>query len=549
MIADRQARIDRAGRVARAIVQFAIVAGGCAVSPFWAAAAAQHRLVALPLNDPAYVQLEALDRAGCAIARVSAYRPYLVGLIRTALDSAARDPRCAGMFLDDLRSRWSAPDSAVERVRAGAAVTVAGTGLSRGEFRPLWQDVRATTDGTPAGTVTARGRLTYEGGPRFAAVAEVVAGTHRRGETTIKQRALRNTAGYVDAGDAYLTGQIGPLVVSFGRMPEAWFGDERESVILSANGPPLDRILLEAHWRRFEVRGFAASLDEVVLTSAQDSIGPVLPQRWFRTLVGHALTWRPRPALEFSLGETAVLTRGSRTFDLSYENPIIPYLFTQNDSARQSADNRDNLSVFAATQLRLGAALVRAELLIDELQIDAADRARIDDQLAWRVRVTTPLALLSLPAIIGVDYRRVGTYTYMRGFYTEVYQNVDRPLGSELGPDADLLRGTGELWLNGKVRLSGSAGLWRHGAVRIDRRPGLRASAEGKTASFPSERPGRPEVQRGLLADASLQFLDFRLPITIRLETARLTNANNQSAPAALYVRAQLIGTYAFRYP
>jgi hypothetical protein len=66
---------------------------------------------------------------------------------------------------------------------------------------------------------------------------------------------------------------------------------------------------------------------------------------------------------------------------------------------------------------------------------------------------------------------------------------------------------------------------------------------------FPSTRPERPVVQRAFLADAAVQFLDVRLPITIRLEAANITNVNNQPGPAALYVRTQLIGSYAFRYP
>jgi capsule assembly protein Wzi len=545
----QQTMSDRVSRRHAGAVLAIVTASGIAI---WAQPVlAQHRLVALPLNDPAYVQLEALDRSGCGVARVSPYRPYLVGLIRSALDSAVRDARCAGALLDDLRARFGVPDSSTqERLRTGAAITIAGTGLSRGEFRPLWNDVRPTSEGSPPGTVTARGRATFEGGPRLVAVAEVIAGSHRRGETTIRQRSFRNTSGYIDASDAYLTGQLGPVVFSFGRMPEAWYGDDRESVILSANGPPLDRLLLEAHWRRAEVRGFMASLDEVLLTDAQDSIGTgIAAQRWFRYLVGHAVTWRPRPALEFTLGETAVLTRGARTFDLAYMNPIIPFIFTGNDSVRQSADNRDNLAVFGATQLRLGPAKVRGELLVDELQVDAADRDSFADRFAWRVRGTVPVPL-RLPAIVGAEYRRIGTYTYVRGFYSEAYQQFGRPLGSELGPDSDMLRGLAELWLAGKVRVSGSAGLWRHGAIRLDRRPGLKLLSNGyKTGSFPSSRPERPVVQRALLADAAVQFLDVHLPITIRIEAANITNVNNQPSPAALYVRTQLTGTYAFRYP
>jgi hypothetical protein len=44
-------------------------------------------------------------------------------------------------------------------------------------------------------------------------------------------------------------------------------------------------------------------------------------------------------------------------------------------------------------------------------------------------------------------------------------------------------------------------------------------------------------------------LLRLTTPVRLRIEFARIENANNLPAPAALYVRAHLTGTYAFRYP
>ena len=44
------------------------------------AAGAQYGLVTLPMADPAYIQLTALEHLGCAAARVSVDRPYEVRL-------------------------------------------------------------------------------------------------------------------------------------------------------------------------------------------------------------------------------------------------------------------------------------------------------------------------------------------------------------------------------------------------------------------------------------------------------------------------------------
>jgi hypothetical protein len=510
-------------------------------------AAAQPGLVALPIDDPAYVQLEALYRSGCEPARVSAYRPYQVRLVRAALDSAAADPRCAGRILDAVRERFAADSTSAARFRWGGALTVAGTALGRGEIRPLWEDVRPTGEGEPAGTVTGRARATYGDSNRYAVVAEIVAGTHRRNQPQVRQKALRNTSGYVDGGDAYVAARFGPFVASVGRLGEAWLGSGRESLILSAHGPPLDRVQLTAHWSRVEGRAFFATIDDVVLTVLEDSISPeIAPVRRYRTLVGHALTWRPLRWLELSAGETALITRGSRVVDLAYVNPFVPFLFTQNDSSRTGAEQEDNLLVFGSAVARLGNVLLSGELVVDELQIDSEDRERFNDQLAWALRAVAPLPT-PVPAMLGAEYTRVGTFTYLRQPYSVAYQHFGRPLGSELGPDTDIARVTGELWPHGKARVAASVGLWRRGALRIGDRPGRSANAGRRP--FPSTEPERPNVQSGLLADASVRLLDVRLPITIRIEAANIQNVNNLPESPALYVRAHLAGTYAFRYP
>jgi hypothetical protein len=147
-----------------------------------------------------------------------------------------------------------------------------------------------------------------------------------------------------------------------------------------------------------------------------------------------------------------------------------------------------------------------------------------------------------------VEYRRADSFTYRRGLYSEVYQQFDRPLGSELGPDADLARGSAELWPSARIRLSASAGLWRHGGVRLDTRPAESATQAGR-GPYPRVTAARPAVQRSLVGDAAVQLLSTVLPLTLRLESARIDNVNNQFAPAALYVRAQFLASYAFRYP
>jgi hypothetical protein len=537
---------------------------------------AQHALVSLPLDDPAHVQLRALERGGCAAARVAPFRPYLVGRVRTAVRHAQGEARCRGPILDLLVSRFRvdsvavadsvpardtlsgvAPDLAAAvavkgeaeqrhpQSGVGAAVTLRLTGHGEGEFRPLWRGVQRIEDGTPPAVALLRVRGTVDGGERLVGVVEAYGQTHRRNDPQIRGRVLRRTTGVVDFGDAYVNGQIGPLVLSLGRAREAWLGDGAESIALSAHGPPLDRLLVTGAWRKVEARAVVASLDDIELTPELDSlVEGTPPTRVYRWLIAHALAIRPTPSLEFTLGESAILTRQVRALELSYFNPTLVYQLAQNDSGRLARE-QDNLAIFGGMRWRRGPAAFEGEVFIDDLQLDKADG--VPNQLAWRLAATMGLPL-GLPANAGIEYRRIDNYAYMRGLYSEVHQQYDRPLGSELGPGSDLFEGSAELWTGPIVRFGARLGVWRQGALRIDERPGQRASGNADVG-FPRTFPDRPQVQRALLGTIEADFLHMSFPLRARLEFARIEHAANQPAPTALYLRAHLTGTYAFRYP
>ena len=542
-----------------------------------ASADAQHPLVTLPLDDPAHTQLRALERGGCGAARVAPFRPYLVGRVRQALVRARGESACRGEMLDALIARFKpdtleqlppvpsdslsgvAPDLAAavaarEREAElqpesgiGAALTLRLTGLGEGDFRPYWRGVQRIEDGTPPAVAILRVRGTFAGGERLVGVIEAYGQTHRRNDPQVRGRRLRRTSGIVDFADSYVNGQIGPLVVSLGRAHEAWLGDRQESIVLSANGPAYDRLLATAAWRKVEARAMVASLDDVELSQELDSlVEGTPPTRAYRWMIAHAIALRPTSGLEFTLGETAVLSRQVRTVQLSYLNPTLIYQLAQNDSGRLDRE-RDNLMIFGGARWRRGRAAIEGELFIDDIQIDKADREVIPDQLAWRTAATLALPM-ARPTNAGIEYRRVDSYTYLRGVYAEVYQQYDAPLGSELGPGADLLEASAETWTSPTTRFGVRFGTWRQGALRINQRPGQRASGNAG-ASFPRTLPDQPAVQKALLGAVEADFLKLSFPLRARLEFARLDNANGQFVPAALYLRAHLTGTYAFRYP
>jgi hypothetical protein len=528
----------------------ALSLAGAVVAP--APALAQHALVGLPLTDPAYTQLDGLMRQGCAAARVSQFRPYFVGDIRKAIKEAESDSSCTGKLLTALRARFPADtaprDTSRSRLSFGAAATLQGTGLKNGTFYPLWEDVRPKSEGEPAIVGIGRIRLTYDGGPHVLLLSEAFGETDVRNDPHIRESPFRNTSGVVGFQDAYISAEVGKLIVSLGRAREAWLGEGEESLVLSANGPAFDRLLLALRFSKFELRAFAATINDVVLDSTRDVLpAGVSQQRWHRFAFGHGLTYRPTKKIELTLGETAVVQRQGFTVDLAYLNPLMIYQTTQHDTSQSGAGDA-NLTGFFAARATVGRATLSGEFLVDDIQIDAKDRANYPNQLGWNVEAAYALPIIYVSSL-GVQYRRIDTFTYIGQVdYSKVFQNFDAPLGSELGPDADMVRGYAEFWASGKLRFMGGVARWRHGAYRITDRPTLNRLGHADDP-YPDTTADRPDPQRAWIGDLSAEWLDGIIPITARLEVARITNVNNVPTPAQNLARLQVIASYRFRYP
>jgi hypothetical protein len=553
-----------------------LVALALAASPF-ASASAQHDLFTLPIADPAYRQFDGLSRTGCIAARVSPYRPYLLSAIRRALVAAVREERCRTGILDELVRRFrpdtTSPtpvpepgavppvgpvmlediaDRAEEEeptgLGVGAEAGVRLTSLSRGTIRPLWLDARDIADGDPSAVGFGRVRVTWDGGDRVAAVAEATAQTHGTNDPLVRARSFRTTSGVFDFTEAYANARLGRVVLSFGRAREAWLGEGEESTVLSAHGPPLDRFLVTARWSRLEIRALFASIDDVELTVGEDSLVPGTPsQRLHRMLAGHAFTIRPARGWELTFGETALLSRRGGV-DLAFANPLMIYLVTEHDTSYSGETaSGNNLMFFGSTRLQRGRFTAEAELTVDDIQIDAEDRARIPHQLAWRLSGAMGVPA-PWPASIGAEYRRADSYAYMRRYYSEVYHQYGRPLGTELGSDANLARVTAEVWPTGRLRLGAGAGRWNRGALRLTQRPAQAAFGHAGEP-YPSVSEERPAVQEAWLGDASVEWLDVRLPVRLTVELASVDNVNNQPGESGNFLRAQLVASYRFRYP
>lgn len=512
---------------------------------------AQFGLVTLPLDDPAYTQLAALERLGCAAARVSPDRPYQVGAIRSALEAARTQRECIGPLLSTLRARFAPmPDDTMPALRGGGEATVRATGLSKGVIRPLWENVRPTDQGDPPVVGIAEPRVSWDDGHHVAVVVSGYVETSGRNDPTLPADQWQHDRVVANLDETYVAAGAGAFSVTFGRGREAWLGSGLDSYALSANGPPIDRLAFGFRTAHFEGRAYAGLLNDVTLDSAKDGFASgVQPLHFYRWLFAHEITWRPDRIVEMTIGETAVSSRGNRAPDILYLNPFVPYLIIQHDSGRVGDDARDNLIDYFAIRTRAGPVTLGAELYVDDIQIDAADRAKTPDQLGWRLVADTPIPLsASVPIDAEIEYRRSDSYLYMRRFYNEVQQFWSEPIGSELGPDADYLKLSAEAFpAAGALRIAGDIGRWRRGLLRIDTRPAVSPVNVGNPP-FPTSETGHP-VQNAYLGDLSAQWLNHVLPVTLSFTLARITNVNNLPTPAEYYAQTQLSVSYAFHYP
>jgi len=491
-------------------------------------AGAQFGLVQLPLDDPAYVQLAALEHMGCAEARVSPRRPYTVHAVRAAL-TLARDVRaCRGPILDALSRRFAFREAdAHSGLRGAGEATLRATGLTGGEFEPLWNDIRPTNQGDPPAVGIVHGRLTWGDGSadQVVAVGDAYAQTGSRNDPTVRAREFRHTSGVFDIGEAYLSGRAGAFEGTIGRGEEAWLGEGRESLFLSANGPAMDRITGSVTTHDFEARVLLGSLDDVVLDSAQDNIvGTQSIQRYYRYLAAGAVTWRPNRVVEATIGTLAILPSASRALDLFYVNPFSPYP----DTTRKLVNVTDHIETFGGLRLRAGVATFDGELL--------ADQQLKSDHIGYLFTATTPLPT-HIPVSLDATFEHIGRETYTSQYYASVPEHYGVPLGSALGPDAELGQVGAEVFVAGPLRVAGDIGIWRRGRVRIDERP-----------AQPGSGPDTPE-QRATIGDLTIQFLTPVVPVTLRFSGATVTNANNVASPSSSYGQTQIIASYAFRYP
>lgn len=254
--------------------------------------------------------------------------------------------------------------------------------------------------------------------------------------------------------DAYVTARYGPLSVTAGRNELALGPAGRTSgVFLADSIPPLDQIRIELDTRAVRFTGVIARLSGDLQNRSVDESGETIPgsdpperdrRPVDRILYLHRLDWEPHPSLQVAVSESAIVTGFDRGLDARYANLLIPFFVSQEDEDESGGVDVDvNVNAEGVLRIPWGARLW-ANLYAQELFIDEDKREEIGNQLAWKLGALAAGDRIGLPAwTLGLEYTRVDVFTYLhRGLNTDA-THFGVPLGSTLGPDADLT----EAWL------------------------------------------------------------------------------------------------------
>ena len=149
------------------------------------------------------------------------------------------------------------------------------------------------------------------------------------------------------------------------------------------------------------------------------------PQRWISS---HRLTIEPIPQLTFMLHETIVYA--ARGLDANYLNPMFPYLFGEYNTG-----DRDNNMIGADVIARpIAGTEVFASLLIDDLP-DISKIVKLDS-----TKMVFTMGLhqkLPFDTQLGASYTRSDANMYTHYMRLNTFENLNRPLGHSIGPNAE----------------------------------------------------------------------------------------------------------------
>ncbi len=314
----------------------------------------------LPLDDPAYAYIDALQARGRLTRLDVLERPYTVRGIREALGTPqpgdSRFVRGAVDALERALRRYDPDTLATGDARAMVALTAGGTGQTSGRRELMLAD-----DSTAAGYPFVAGRLML-GTPRVVAAVRLTLDERLKHDPEFSGSKARSEVGRAE--DAYLSAQWRYGELFLGRLSRNWGG-----------GPStLDGLQLghyaysyEHVYARIGVPALHISTVLARLDNQRIGTGDSVAQRY---LAAHRLAWRWR-GWQGAFTETMLFGGIGRSFEPAYANPLNFYDLSQYNEV---GDGNVSFGAELARRTRR-AGIVSAQLLLDDFQIDRCSPA------------------------------------------------------------------------------------------------------------------------------------------------------------------------------
>ena len=237
-----------------------------------------------------------------------------------------------------------------------------------------------------------------------------------------RARTWRGIAATVDR--AYVKFERPHLTVAVGRRGAAWGRSNRGRLLLSGTAPTLDCLEARFSVGRWSFEGLHALLErretEVSDARGEDSENVFLGAH--RVVV--AGPWG-------SVGVSEAVVYTDEIPDPAYLNPLLPYYVSQHN---ERADDNVLWSLDFVARPMSGLE-VYGELLVDDLQYER-DTGH-PDKYGGTVGVAYFGTAGGLDLEAGIEYTNVRKWTYTHHILEHRFTHDGRPLGFELGPDAD----------------------------------------------------------------------------------------------------------------
>jgi hypothetical protein len=317
----------------------------------------------LPLDDPAYAIIDALQSRGVLRSLSMLERPYTIGAVERAVGRDSSDDTFKQSLLSELlrvigKYQLPAPSdsNATLRLLVNGEVYVTAQRSARRELM---------LGDTIAGVYPAvLGRAIVQGGSWIAA-ARIIGDSRLKHDPEFFGKTDKKLAGRTE--DAYLAGQWRFGEIFFGRLGRNWGPPMVDGLLLGHYVYTYDHLALTVGVPAFHLTTIAARLDDRAIPP--DTVA----QRYFSI---HRLSGRWR-GLEIAASEAIVYGGRGRGFEPKWLNPINGFYLSQlnespNINGSSGSDGNMSYGLEAALdETPLG--ILRGEFQLDDVAVNSCD--------------------------------------------------------------------------------------------------------------------------------------------------------------------------------